>query len=97
MIVVLLTAFVLLLVAGAFLVNRRTALCALSQPTSDIRGRLAAEMAQLELLRTERDRLGDPAYEKGAEDEIIWNELVELELQDIDEELARIRNSAGAE
>jgi hypothetical protein len=49
------------------------------------------------MLQAERDRLGDPAYAKATEDEIIWNELVELELQDIDEQLTRIRNSAGAE
>jgi hypothetical protein len=92
--VVLVTAFVLLLIAGAFCIGRRTPQ---AQTKSDVQRRLAEEKARLDVLQAERDRLGDPAYEKAAEDEIIWNELVELELQDIDEQLTRIRNSAGAE
>jgi hypothetical protein len=93
-IVVLVTAFVLLLIAAAIVVNRRTPP---AQPVSDARRRLAEEKARLDMLQAERDRLGDPAYAQSTEDEIIWNELVELELQDIDEQLTRIRNSAGAE
>ena len=94
MIVVLIAAFALVLIAGAVVVSRRTPPPA---PNSETRRRLAEEMARLQMLQVERDRLGDPAYEKTVEDEIIWNELVELEIQDIDEQLTRIRNSAGAE
>jgi hypothetical protein len=93
-IVVLVTAFVLLLIACAFCINRRTPP---AQPNSNARRRLAEVKARLDMLHAERDRLGDPAYEKAAEDEIIWNELIELELQDIDEQLTRIRNSAGGQ
>jgi len=93
-IVVLIPAFVLLLIAGAIVVNRRTAP---AEPQSETRRRLADGKARLDRFQAERDRLGDPAYEKAAEEEIIWSELVELELQDIDEQLARIRNSAGGQ
>jgi len=93
-IIAVFTAFVLVLVAAAFVVNRQTHK---SQPESDTHRRLAAEKAQLEMLEAERVRLGDPAYDKETEEQIIWNELVELELQDIDEQVARIRNSADKE
>jgi len=92
--VVLITAFVLLLIAWALVASRRTPR---AQPKSDSRRRLAEAVAQLQMWQAERDRRGDPAYEKAAENEIIWNELVELELQDIDEQLTRIRNSAGGQ
>jgi hypothetical protein len=85
---------VLLLIIGALIVNRRTPP---AESHSETRRRLLEEKARLDRFQAERDRLGDPAYEKAAEDEIIWSELVELELQDIDEQLTRIRNSAGGQ
>ena len=56
----------------------------------EIRQRLAAEKAGLEELDAERERRGDSRFGKAAEDRIVWNELLDLELQDIDEHVSRI-------
>jgi len=37
----------------------------------------------------------DPSFHKAAEDEIVWGELLDLELQDFDEQLNRICQTAG--
>jgi hypothetical protein len=58
------------------------------------RYRLAAAVARLERLDVERERWGDSRFGKTAEN-IIWGELIELELQEIDEQVSRICNSAG--
>jgi hypothetical protein len=55
--------------------------------------RLADAAATLELLDVERKRRRDSHYEKRVEDRIIWNELLDLELQDIDEQISRISGS----
>ena len=52
--------------------------------------RLASEKALLENLELERARKRRPGFGKAAEDRIIWSELLELEIQDIDERLQRI-------
>jgi len=59
------------------------------------RRRLAEAVACLERLDGERERLGDSRYGKTTENRIIWGELVELELQEIDEHMRRICSSAG--
>ena len=56
----------------------------------EIRQRLAAEKAGLEQLDAERERRGDSRFGRAAEDRIVWNELLDLELQDIDEHVSRI-------
>jgi len=60
-----------------------------------IRQRMAEEKAWLEHLDTERERRGDSGFGKTTEDRIVWGELLELELQDIDEQVNRIRGAAG--
>jgi hypothetical protein len=60
-----------------------------------IRQRLAEERACLEDLDAERDRRGDAAFGKTIEDRIVWGELLELELQEIDEQVSRICRVTG--
>jgi hypothetical protein len=55
--------------------------------------RLADAVGELERLESERVRSRDRRYGKRAEDRIIWNELLDLELQDIDEQLQRLSDS----
>jgi len=59
-------------------------------PGVTIRLRLAEETASLEDLEGERKRRGDPSFGKAAEDRIVWGELLELELQEIDERVSHI-------
>jgi len=60
-----------------------------------IRRRLAVETASLEHLDGERERCGDSRFGKTTEDRIVWGELIELELQEIDEQVSRICGAAG--
>jgi hypothetical protein len=62
-------------------------------PASDIRHRLAEGQAELDRLDAERRRRGDPRIGKTVEERIIWGELLELELQDIDERVSRTGNA----
>ncbi len=55
--------------------------------------RLADAVAQLEHLENERIRRRDCRYDKRVEERIIWNELLDLELQEIDEQLSRMSGS----
>jgi len=64
------------------------------RPSSPIRKRLAQEIAVLERLDAERDRLHDCRFGATTEQRIIWSELLDLELQDIDEQVERIRHTA---
>lgn len=57
--------------------------------------RLAEEKAALDQLDRERESQGDSNFRKTMEDRIIWGELLDLELQDFDEQLNRIRQTAG--
>jgi len=67
--------------------ERSTAADNAANPT---RQRLAEEKAHLEQLDAERRRRRDSRFGKVAEDRIIWFELIELELQDLDEQVNRI-------
>jgi hypothetical protein len=60
-----------------------------------IKQRLAGEKSLLDQLDSEREYRGDSNFQKTAEDRIIWGELLDLELQDFDEQLNRIRQTAG--
>ena len=64
-------------------------------PGTTIWQRLAEEKACLEHLDAERECRGDSAFGKSTEDRIVWGELLELELQDIDEQVNRICQAAG--
>jgi hypothetical protein len=57
--------------------------------------RLAEEKASLDRLDREREHRGDPSFGRPTEDRIVWGELLDLELQDIDEQLNRICRTAG--
>jgi len=57
--------------------------------------RLAEEKACLEHLDAERACRGDSGFGKTTEDRIVWGELLDLELQDIDEQVSRICQAAG--
>lgn len=63
---------------------------------STARQRLVEGKARLEDLDAERACRGDSSFGKTTEDLIIWGELLELELQDIDERVSRIRRGAGS-
>jgi hypothetical protein len=63
-------------------------------PRPDIRRRLAEAVVCLERLEAERERRGDSRFEKTAEERIVWSELIEMEMQEIDEHLSRSRSSA---
>jgi hypothetical protein len=53
------------------------------------------EKACLDYLASERSRRGDPNFGKALEDKAIWRELLDLELEDVDKHIHRIRRSAG--
>lgn len=64
-------------------------------PAKPVRKRLAKGKAALEHIEEERERRGDPRFGQTTEDRIVWNELIELELQEIDEQVSRICGPAG--
>jgi len=53
--------------------------------------RLLEEKTCLDRLADERLRRADEAFGRSTESRIIWGELLELELQDVDDELSRVR------
>lgn len=61
-----------------------------TRPRSQLGQRLVREKDLLENLDRERARRRNSAYGKAAEERIVWSELLDLELQDIDERLERI-------
>jgi hypothetical protein len=60
-----------------------------------IRKRLSDEKARLDEVDAERQRRGDTGLGRVREDKIIWHELIELELQEIEEQVTRIRELGG--
>jgi len=56
--------------------------------------RLSEEKACLEHLDAERAYRRDSGFGKTTEDRVVWGELLDLELQDIDEQVRRIRQGA---
>jgi len=57
--------------------------------------RLAEGKACLEHLDAERACRGDSGFGKATEDRIVWGELLDFELQDIDEQVSRICQAAA--
>lgn len=57
--------------------------------TSAARQRLARGAALLRQLELERESRDDPAFGRAAEERIIWRELFDLELQEVDEQITR--------
>lgn len=62
---------------------------------STIWQRLAEEKACLEHLDAGRACRGDSGFGRTIEDRIVWGELLDLELQNIDEQVSRICQAAG--
>ena len=60
-----------------------------------VQRRLAEEKACLEQIDGERELRGDSGFGRTVEERIVWGELLELELQDIDEQVNRIVGTAG--
>jgi len=52
--------------------------------------RLVRSFARLQGIQLVRNHLQDPNFGKGAEQRIVWRELIDLELQEIDEQMDRI-------
>ena len=101
-----LISFLLLLVAGSCLAlfasrfscraRRRPGISSsCGRNFAAIQQRLAEGNACLERLARERDSRNEPGLGRTAEDRIVWRELIELELQDLDAEVDRIREAAG--
>jgi hypothetical protein len=59
-------------------------------PPTSVGQRLKQANAALERLDAERQRLRDWRIGQAAEQRIVWNELIELELQELDEQVSRI-------
>lgn len=69
--------------AGEAAPNLRAANC----PT---RQRLVRGFSRLQDIQLVRNHRQDPHFGKAVEERIIWRELIELELQDVDEQIERI-------
>jgi hypothetical protein len=63
-------------------------------PDSRVRDRLRAGRASLEHIDLKRSLRGDPHLDRALEDRIVWRELFDLELQELDEQIARMCESA---
>lgn len=59
-----------------------------------IKERLSEAKESLDYLEAERSRRGEPAFGKRTEQQIIWRELLELELQDAEERIASMCDAA---
>ena len=62
---------------------------------SPIRRRLEEAVSRLERIDTVRLLKSDPRFGKSEENQIIWGELIEMELQEIDEQVSRISSMDG--
>lgn len=67
----------------------------IQSPNCSTYRRLALAFSRLEDLQLIRSRAGDPLFGKSSEERIIWRELLELELQEVDEQIERITAAAG--
>ena len=63
-------------------------------PDAPSRRRLAESFCCLQDIDFMRDDSGDHLFAKSAEERIVWRELLELELQEIDEQIERITDDA---
>jgi len=59
-----------------------------AQVLSPIAKRLAEEFALLQEIEFERNFRADPWHNKAIEDRIVWRELFDLELQEVDEQIS---------
>lgn len=63
-------------------------------PSCATHQRLVRAFSRLEEIQFVRDDRQDPRFGKPAEDRIIWRELLELELQNVDEQVERVLAAA---
>jgi hypothetical protein len=63
--------------------------------TCPVQERLEQAFWRLESIEAVRNHRGDPVFGRSAESSIVWRELLDLELQDIDEQIERISATAG--
>lgn len=59
-------------------------------PLCPTRQRLTQAFSRLQDIQLVRNHRQDPFFGKSAEERVIWRELLDLELQDVDEHLERI-------
>jgi len=64
-------------------------------PDCPTRERLAQAFSRLQNIQLVRNHRQDPWFGKSAEERILWRELLDLELQDVDEQIDRILGSSG--
>jgi hypothetical protein len=62
-------------------------------PEGPVHQRLEEGKQRLEEIEAERQKRRDREFDREEEERIIWGELLDLELQDIDEQIRRIRNA----
>lgn len=65
------------------------------QPADELGRRLVDGKSRIEELDAERKMRRDPGFAQAAEDRIVWRELLDLELQEIDDRVARSRGGKG--
>jgi hypothetical protein len=61
------------------------------------RRRLAEAFVRLQEIDLARAEWNDPQYGQALEDRVVWRELLDLELQDIDERIEEMLATAGRE
>ncbi len=93
-------------IAIAFgIMNRNTQICTLNLATDEAppcvppascptRQRLVRAFSRLQDIQLVRNHRQDPLFGKAAEERIIWRELLEFELQDVDEQIERLSEAA---
>jgi len=60
-----------------------------------IKKRLAEAVEYLEKLEQQRTALQNPGFGRAVEQRIVWRELLELELQEVDEQINRMTDAGG--
>ena len=80
---------------GGSRLRRQSSTLASEEGSASLRQRLVEAKTELDRLDRERESRGDMAFGRHTEDRIVWAELLDLELQDIDERFHRICQTAG--
>jgi hypothetical protein len=86
--------------------NRKTQLCTLNLSAGEApppvraavcptRQRLVEAFSRLQNLQLVRNHRQDPRFGRLVEERIIWRELIELELQEVDKQIERISQPAA--
>ncbi len=84
--------------------NRKNQICTLNLGVGETRvqarncasdERLNRGFSRLQDIQLVRNHRQDPLFGKSIEERIIWRELLELELQEVDEQIERISAAAG--